>query len=58
MVAKAFAPHVQTDCDARNLDFDDSFHLLGRTSKRDAVQTLKWTGFKREFVLDISAKLH
>ena len=41
IVAMAFAPQIQTDCDAGNLDFDDCFHLLGHTSKRDAVRTLK-----------------
>jgi hypothetical protein len=33
MVAMAFAPQIQTDCDARNLDFDDFFHLLGLRQK-------------------------
>ena len=40
MVAMAFAPQIQTDCDARNLDFDDFFHLLGHKTKSDAIRTL------------------
>ena len=56
MVATTFAPQIQTDCDARNLDFDDFFHLLGHTSKRDAVRTLKRTISEGEIVLGTSAK--
>ena len=56
LVSMAFAPQIQTDCDARNLDFDDLFHLLGHTSKRDAVRTLKRTISEGELILGTSAQ--
>ena len=56
LVAMAFAPQIQTDCEARNLDFDDFFHLLGHTSKRDAVRTLRRVIAESELLLGTSAQ--
>ena len=56
MVAMAFAPQIHTNCDARKLDFDNFFHLLGHTSKRDAVRILKRTIPEAELVLGTSAQ--
>ena len=43
MVAMTFASQIQTDCDARNLDFDDLYHLLGHKTKGNALRTLTLT---------------
>ena len=37
MVAMAFAPQIQTDCDAPVVDFDENYHLLGM-EKRNALR--------------------
>ena len=56
MVAMAFAPQIQTDCDARNLDFDDFFHLLGHKTKGDAIRTLNRVFKDGEIVFSNPAK--
>ena len=33
MVANAFAPQIQTDCDAPVVDFDENYYLLGMEKK-------------------------
>jgi hypothetical protein len=51
MVAMALASHIQTDCDARNLDFGDLFHLLGHKTKGNALRTLTTTISETEIVI-------
>ena len=43
MLAMSFAPQIQMDCEAKVLDFDDYYHLLGHGNKAHAVRTLKRT---------------
>ena len=50
LFAMTFAPQIQTDCDAKVLDFDDYFHLLG-TEKRNALRVLNRTLDQDEVVL-------
>ena len=56
MVAMAFAPQIQTDCDARNLDFDDFFYLLGHKTKGNALRTLTTTIPEAEIIIIKSDK--
>ena len=56
MFAMSFAPQIQTDCEAKVLDFDDYFHLLGHKTKGDAVRTLKRALNDDEIVFSNSAE--
>ena len=50
LLTMTFAPQIQTDCDAKVLDFDDYFHLLG-TEKRNTLRVLDRTIEDNELVL-------
>ena len=53
---RCFAPQIQVDCNAKVLDFDDYFHLLGHKTKGDAVWTLNRALDEDEIVFSNSAK--
>ena len=40
MFAMTFAPQIKTDCEAKVLDFDDCYYLLGHANKASALRTL------------------
>ena len=52
----AFALHIQSDCDARNFDVDDFFHLLGHKTKGNALRTLTTTIPQAEMIVVKSDK--
>ena len=52
MFAMTFAPQIQIDCEAKVLDFDDYFHLLGHANKASALRTLLRTVPKDELVIN------
>ena len=56
MFAMTFAPQIQTDCDAKVLDFDDYFHLLGHKTKGNALRTLLATIEDSELIIIKSDK--
>ena len=56
MFAMTFAPQIQMDCEARVLDFDDYFHLLGHKTKGNALRTLLATIEESELIVIKSDK--
>ena len=56
LVAMTFAPQIETDCDARKLDFDEYYHLLGHKTKGNAMRTLLKTIQESELVFIKSDK--
>ena len=52
LFAMTFAPQIQIDCEAKVLDFDDYFHLLGHANKASALRTLLRTVPKDELVIN------
>ena len=56
MFAMTFAPQIQMDCEAKVLDFDDYFHLLGHKTKGNALRTLLATIEESELIIIKSDK--